>query len=98
LPEIEEMLGKYQDAWRQWRAAVTELDELENSERASSQQIDMLKFQANEIAAANLKPGEEEEIESRHRIAANGAHVWPSSAEHHQPSERGRRQCDRWFA
>lgn len=72
---IEEPLGKYQDAWRQWRAATTELDELENSERASSQQIDMLKFQASEIAAANLKAGEEEEIESRHRIAANGARL-----------------------
>jgi DNA repair protein RecN (Recombination protein N) len=35
----------------------------------------MLKFQVNEIAAANLKPGEEEEIESRHRIAANGARL-----------------------
>ncbi len=71
----EEMLGKYQTAWKLWRAAATELDDLENSERASSQQIDMLKFQANEIAAANLKPGEEEEIEARHRIAANGARL-----------------------
>ncbi|WP_461785526.1 DNA repair protein RecN [Prosthecobacter sp.] len=72
---IEELLGKYQDAWKLWRTVVTELDELENSERASSQQIDMLKFQANEIASANLKEGEEEEIESRHRIAANGARL-----------------------
>lgn len=71
----EEMLGKYQTAWKLWRTAATELDDLENSERASSQQIDMLKFQANEIAAANLKPGEEEEIEARHRIAANGARL-----------------------
>ncbi len=72
---IEEALEKYEGAWREWRAAASELDELENSERASSQQIDMLKFQANEIAAANLKDGEEEEIESRHRIAANGARL-----------------------
>lgn len=71
----EEARGKYEGAWREWRAAAAELDELENSERASSQQIDMLKFQANEIAAANLKDGEEEEIESRHRIAANGARL-----------------------
>ncbi|HEY1052714.1 MAG TPA: DNA repair protein RecN [Prosthecobacter sp.] len=72
---IEEQQEKYESAWREWRSAATELDELENSERASSQQIDMLKFQANEIAAANLKDGEEEEIESRHRIAANGARL-----------------------
>jgi DNA repair protein RecN (Recombination protein N) len=72
---IEELRGKYEAAWQSWRAAATELDELENSERASSQQIDMLKFQANEIASANLKEGEEEEIESKHRIAANGARL-----------------------
>ncbi len=72
---IEELLDTYRNAWRQWRAALTELAELENSERASSQQIDMLKFQANEIAMANLKLGEEEEIEARHRIAANGARL-----------------------
>jgi DNA repair protein RecN (Recombination protein N) len=72
---IEEALTKYEAAWKEWRAAVTELDDLENSERAGSQQIDMLKFQANEIASANLKEGEEEEIESKHRIAANGARL-----------------------
>lgn len=72
---IEEQLAKYESAWKEWRAAAAELDELENSERASSQQIDMLKFQANEIASADLKAGEEEEIESKHRIAANGARL-----------------------
>ncbi len=72
---IEDLLGSYEDAWKQWRSCLSELDELENSERAGSQQIDMLKFQIQEIAAAHLKPGEEEEIESRHRIAANGARL-----------------------
>lgn len=72
---VEDAREKYETAWRGWRTAVTDLDELENSERSSSQQIDMLKFQANEIASAELKDGEEEEIESRHRIAANGARL-----------------------
>jgi DNA repair protein RecN (Recombination protein N) len=72
---LEDTLATYEEAWKQWRAALTELEDLENSERAGTQQLDMLKFQVNEIAAANLKPGEEEEIESRHRIAANGARL-----------------------
>jgi DNA repair protein RecN (Recombination protein N) len=71
----EEGLAAYQEVWKGWRAAVTELAELENSERAGSQQLDMLKFQVNEIASAGLKPGEEEEIGARHRIAANGARL-----------------------
>ena len=72
---IEEQVGKFSGAWRQWRSAVAELAELENSERASQQQIDMLRHQINEIAAAKLKPGEDKEIESKHRIAANSARL-----------------------
>ena len=72
---IEELLTKYSTAWRSWRTAVTELDDLQHSERASQQQIDMLRHQIQEITDAALKPGEDEEIESRHRIAANGARL-----------------------
>lgn len=72
---IEELRGRYGAAWAQWRAAVTELEDLENSERATGQQTDMLRFQINEISAARLKPGEEEEIAARHRITANGARL-----------------------
>ncbi len=72
---IEDAVTHYTDAWRQWRAVVAELDELENSERAGQQQIDMLKHQINEIATAKLKPGEDEEIEARHRVSANGARL-----------------------
>jgi DNA repair protein RecN (Recombination protein N) len=68
-------LTAYQTAWKAWREAVTELEDLANSERAGSQQLDMLRFQVNEIANAQVKAGEEEEIESRHRIAANGARL-----------------------
>lgn len=72
---IEDMRAKYEAAWREWRTAAADLDELENSERVGSQQLDMLKFQADEINSAALKEGEEEEIEARHRIAANGARL-----------------------
>lgn len=72
---IEEQAAKFAEAWRRWRSAQAELGELENSERASQQQIDMLRHQINEIAAAKLKPGEDEEIESKHRIAANSARL-----------------------
>ena len=71
----EEALIKYQTAWQQWRTALNELDDLENSERSNSQQVDMLRFQVQEIAAAALQPGEEEEIEARHRIAANSVRL-----------------------
>ena len=72
---LDTVLESYATTWRDWRAATAELEELQTSERAGSQQLDMLRFQAGEIAAAHLKPGEEEEIEARHRVAANGARL-----------------------
>ncbi len=71
----EHALAAYQLAWKQWRAAVTELEELINSERASQQQIDMLKFQIKEIGGAKLKPGEDVQIEARHGLVANSARL-----------------------
>jgi DNA repair protein RecN (Recombination protein N) len=65
----------YLQAWKSWRQTLTELQELETSERASQQQIDMLRFQIDEINEAQLQPGEEEDIEARHRIAANGSRL-----------------------
>ena len=71
----EAALTAYQTAWKQWRAAVVELEELVNSERASQQQIDMLKHQIKEISGAKLKPGEDVQLESRHSLVANSARL-----------------------
>jgi len=71
----EPSLEAYRTAWKQWRATVTGLADLTTSDRASQQQIDVLKFQVNEIAGAKLKPGEDEEIAARHRIVANSARL-----------------------
>lgn len=71
----EPALVAYQSAWKQWRAVVTELQDLVNSERASQQQIDMLKHQIKEIGAAKLKPGEDVQLESRHSLVANSARL-----------------------
>lgn len=71
----ESALEAYQAAWKQWRATITELNELTTSERASQQQIDVLKHQINEIGSAKLKPGEDEAIEARHRLVANSARL-----------------------
>jgi DNA repair protein RecN (Recombination protein N) len=72
---LEKPLAEYRAAWKLWRSSAAELDELVNSERASQQQIDLLKYQITEISQAKLRPGEDEEIESRHRVGANSARI-----------------------
>ena len=71
----EAALDAYRAAWKQWHSTVLELDELQNSDRASQQAIDVLKFQVNEIGSAKLKPGEDDEIDARHRLVANSARL-----------------------
>ena len=71
----EAALEAYRAAWKQWHSTVLELDDLQNSDRASQQAIDVLKFQVNEIGSAKLKPGEDDEIDARHRLVANSARL-----------------------
>lgn len=53
------------------RAVRSELQRLRNDARTVAQRLDLLSFQANEIAAAALKPGEDVDLESERRRLAN---------------------------
>src|SRR5438046_2291719 len=56
------------------RAALeTEKASLIVDEKAYAQQLDLLRHQISEIAAASLRPGEEAELEREHRLASNAA-------------------------
>jgi DNA repair protein RecN (Recombination protein N) len=58
------------------RAALeTAKAELIVDEKTYAQRLDLLRFQANEIAAARLLPGEEEQIEQNYRRANNAARL-----------------------
>lgn len=68
----------YRDAYREWKRAADELDEFRNAERATEQEIDLLRFQVEEITAADFKPGEGESLEQRYRVASNGSRLLES--------------------
>ncbi|MFO1476872.1 MAG: DNA repair protein RecN [Verrucomicrobiota bacterium] len=44
-------------------------------EKTYAQQLDLLQFQASEISAARLQPGEDETVEQEHRRAGNAARL-----------------------
>lgn len=56
---------------RQWRACDTELKELERAEQERLRLLDLWKFQRNEIESANLRQGDDLELESERRILQN---------------------------
>jgi DNA repair protein RecN (Recombination protein N) len=67
----EDALGEYQDHFRRWQTLVAEQAALSTAESAREQELDLLRHQVNEITAANLAATEDEEIESRYKLASN---------------------------
>ena len=67
----ETALGEYQKLYRHLQTLVAEQAELSTAEAAREQELDLLRHQVNEIAAAKLDAAEEEEIETRYKLANN---------------------------
>jgi len=67
----EEQLDEYRKHYRQLQTLLAEHTALNTAETAREQELDLLRHQTNEITAANLVAGEEEEIENRYKLANN---------------------------
>ncbi|MEX2581123.1 MAG: DNA repair protein RecN [Verrucomicrobiales bacterium] len=65
----------YQAAHRGWRQSVAELDEFQNTRHVSDQEIDLLRFQVEEISDADLDVAEVGELEQRYRQSQNGSRL-----------------------
>lgn len=71
----------FKGAYTAWRAKANELESLQKSEQANEQELDLLRFQVEEIDAADLRPDEEAEIEERYKRASNGSRLVESSGQ-----------------
>lgn len=68
--DVLELRQEYESRYREYQALKRELDRYQTDQQELAYRMDMLKFQAQEIAAAALVPGEEEELEQeRNRLA-----------------------------
>src|SRR3989475_2403496 len=67
----EEQLAEYRKHYRQLQTLLAEHAALNTVETAREQELDLLRHQINEISSTNLVAGEEEEIESRYKLASN---------------------------
>ncbi len=68
-------VAAYEKSYCQWRETAAELEELSTSERATGQELELLRFQVDEIDTAALKPDEEESLLQRHKMASNSARL-----------------------
>jgi DNA repair protein RecN (Recombination protein N) len=58
--------------WQQWQSRYDELDAARNDQAA---RIELLSFQVQELEALGAQPGELEELEQAHRVAANSQRI-----------------------
>jgi DNA repair protein RecN (Recombination protein N) len=65
----------------QLQAVQERLVRLEDEEREAVRKVDLLSFQSAEIAMANLRPGEEEELEERRLLLVNAEKLGGGSIE-----------------
>lgn len=76
----EPALVSYQKNWRTWKDLVNAFDELSHAENVSTQELELLRFQVEEIEAAGLKADEEEPLLQRYKMAGNSTKLAELSA------------------
>lgn len=69
--DAEKLRGDCAAAWRKLHQLTAERDELASSEASMERELDLLRHQVGEIEAAQLQPGEEEEVSARYAVASN---------------------------
>jgi DNA repair protein RecN (Recombination protein N) len=67
----EEALGEFETSYRKLQSLRAEHAALSTAESAREQEIDLLRYQINEITSANLSATEEDENATRYRLASN---------------------------
>lgn len=73
--------SEFAKMFAQIQAVRDRLEQLDEQEREAARKLDLLSFQSAEIAAADLRPGEEEELEEQRQVLANAEKLCNSSAE-----------------
>ena len=79
-----ELRGAVEAAVAAWRANRTALDELVVDPRELARRLEVLEYEASEIAAARIRPGESDEIKARLAAAQHGEAIARGAAAVHE--------------
>jgi len=88
-PDVSEALAAYECVYREWREKKKAYAEKQQASREYAQRLDMLHWQDKEISEANLKPGEDEQLESDIRKLSHAEKIVGSVEESYQLLEGG---------
>ncbi len=72
---IEEAAALYRENYLEYKRAEEEYESLDFDEASRKREMDLLRFETNEIREAGLKPGEDEELEESFRLMNNSKKI-----------------------
>lgn len=73
--ELEELKEKYIELYSRYKELTLKLQNNYGDDKEKQRKLDLLKYQLNEIEAANLKIGEEEKLEEQRKLMMNSEKV-----------------------
>lgn len=73
--KLEKEKQEYQEALKALQGVEAQIQSLVMDEKEFARQLDMLRFQVNEIESAKLKEGEDDELEAQYRRASSSAKI-----------------------
>ena len=71
----EALLATYRDTYRSWRGKSRELDQIRNASDASEQELELLRYQLDEIDAARLTPEDGDSLQERYHRSSNSTRL-----------------------
>ena len=77
---LDPLLTSYRLAYRSWREKSSELREIQTAENASEQELELLRYQLNEILSAKISPEDGPELQERYHRSSNSSRLAELSA------------------
>lgn len=71
IAQNEELLALYQQKYNEYKTIQKEISALKTNNQKQKEQADFVAFQTNELKNAQLKPGEQEELEQEQKMLSN---------------------------
>jgi DNA repair protein RecN (Recombination protein N) len=78
---LESTLARARDAHAAWKESAAELSRLRGAEHDRALKLDLLRYQIDEIAAANLESDEEDELRAERAMLANAQQLTEATSE-----------------
>ena len=76
----ETLVSETRKAWREWKVAADQLQEMSDAQRDRALRLDLLKYQVDEISTAKLDPAEKEALREEKAVLSHARELIEATA------------------